>query len=140
IIILWSQAASALCSICLALISANHLAIPRWPILFRANDALRAIATIFERHPGFHFDDLSLPLIYLVLLISASVRTFGWAARSSYFPRLVSRETFANAVTWNSSVFQISCVLGPAIGGFLIVRLGFPFIYAIETCCALTFF
>jgi MFS family permease len=139
-IILWSQGGSALCSVCLALISWNHLAIPRWPILFWANGGLRAIATVFERHPTFHFDDLSLPLIYLVMLISSSVRTFGWAARSAYFPRLVSRETFANAVTWNSSVFQIGCVLGPAIGGFLIVRLGFPFIYAIDACCALTFF
>jgi len=139
-IILWSQAGSAICSVCLALISWNHLAIPHWPILFWANGWLRAIATVFERHPTFHFDDLSLPLIYLVMLISSSVRTFGWAARSSYFPKLVSRETFANAVTWNSSIFQISCVLGPAAAGFMIVRLGFPFIYAIEACCALTFF
>src|SRR2546423_523780 len=108
-IILWSQAASAVCSVCLALISWNHLAIPRWPILFRANDGLQAIAAVFERHSTFHFDDLSLPLIYLVMLISASVRTFGWAARSAYLPTLVSRNTFANAVTWNSSIFQISC-------------------------------
>ena len=140
IIILWSQAASALCSVCLALVSWNHLAIPRWPILLSANGCLRAIATVFERHPTFHFDDLSLPLIFLLMLISSTVRTFGWAARSSFFPTLVSRETFANAVTWNSSMFQVSCVVGPAIGGFLIVRLGFPFIYAIETCCALAFF
>jgi hypothetical protein len=124
----------------LALISWNHLAIPRWPILLRANDGLRAIATLFERHPAFHFDDLSLPLIYFVMLISGSVRTFGWAARSSYFPKLVPRDYFANAVTWNSSIFQISCVLGPAAGGFLIVRLGFPFIYALDACCALAFF
>ena len=139
-IILWSQAGSALCSICLALISWNHLAIPRLAILLRANDWLRSIATVFERHPTFHFDDLSLPLIYLVMLISASIRTFGWAARSSFFPTLVPRETFANAVTWNSSIFQISCVLGPAVGGFLIVRLGFPFIYALDASCALIFF
>jgi MFS family permease len=101
---------------------------------------LRAIATVFERHAAFHFDDLSLPLIYLVMLISASVRTFGWAARSSFLPTLVPRETFANAVTWNSSIFQISCVLGPAVGGFLIVRMGFPFIYALDAACALIFF
>ena len=105
-----------------------------------ANDLLRSIATVFERHAAFHFDDLSLPLIYLVMLISASVRTFGWAARSSFFPTLVPRETFANAVTWNSSIFQISCVLGPAVGGLLIVRMGFPFIYALDATCALFFF
>ena len=90
-IILWTQAVSALCSIALALISWNHLAIPRLTILLRANDLLRSIATIFERHPSFHFDDLSLPLIYLVRLISASVRTLGWAALSSFLPTLVPR-------------------------------------------------
>ena len=139
-IILWTQALSALCSISLALISWKHLDLPRLAILLRANDFLRAIATVFERHPTFHFDDLSLPLLYVVLLLSAAVRTFGWAARSSFFPTLVPRDDFANAVTWNSSIFQVSCVLGPALGGFLIVRLGFPFIYALDAVCALSFF
>ena len=139
-IILWSQAASALCSVGLALISWQHLAIPRLTILLRANDGLSFVAHIFERHPTYHFDDLSLPLLYFVMLVSGSARTFGWAARASYLPTLVPREHFANAVTWNSSMFQIACVLGPATAGFLIVRLGFPFIYAIDSCCALAFF
>lgn len=139
-IILWTQAASAVCSVCLALISWTHLEIPRMTILLHANDLLRSIATIFERHPAFHFDDLSLPLLYLVMLLSASIRTFTWAARSSFLPTLVPMENFANAVTWNSSMFQISCVLGPALGGFLIVKLGFPFIYALDAVCALVFF
>ncbi len=139
-IILWSQAASALCSVGLTFISWQHLAIPRLTILLRANDGLSFIARIFERHATYHFDDLSLPLIYFVMLVSGSARTFGWAARASYFPTLVPRDHFANAVTWNSSMFQIACVLGPATAGFLIVRLGFPFIYAIDSCCALAFF
>ncbi len=67
-IILISQATSALCSICLALISWQHLSIPRFSVLLWANDCLRSIATVFERHAGYHFDDLSLPLIYLLLL------------------------------------------------------------------------
>jgi MFS family permease len=139
-IILWTQASTALCSICLALISWNHLRIPRLAILLQSNNLLRSIAVIFERHPSFHFDDLSLPLLYLVMLITAAVRTFSWAARSSFFPTLVPRESFANAITWNSSIFQVSCVLGPAMGGFLIVRLGFPFIYALDAVSALVFF
>ncbi|HEY3662156.1 MAG TPA: MFS transporter [Chthoniobacterales bacterium] len=139
-IILFSQAVSAFCSICLALVSWQHLALPRYSVLLRGNDFLRAIATVFERHATFHFDDLSLPLIYLLMLISASVRTFGWAARASFFPTLVPRDHFANAVTWNSSMFQISCVVGPAAGGLLIVRMGFPFIYALDAVCALIFF
>ncbi len=139
-IILFSQALSAICSVLLALLSWQHLALPRVSILLRANDGLRFIAHIFERHATYHFDDLSLPLFYLVMLISGSVRTFGWAARASFFPTLVPRDDFANAVTWNSSMFQIASVLGPALAGLLIVRLGFPFIYALDACCAAIFF
>jgi predicted MFS family arabinose efflux permease len=43
-------------------------------------------------------------------------------------------------VTWNSSVFQIGSVAGPALGGLLIVRAGFPFIYALDAFCAFSFF
>ena len=139
-IVLVTQALSAICSVALAYVSWRHLAIPNWPVLQKGNHFLSGIAEIFERHPGFHFDDLSIPLIYLILLVSATGRTFGWAARSSYFPQLVPRDAFANAVTWNSSVFQIGSVVGPAIGGLLIVREGFPFIYVLDAICAMSFF
>ncbi len=138
-IIICSQAISAVCSLALALVSWKHLALPAWAILQSGNHALSSIASVFERHANYHFDDLSLPLIYLILLISATGRTFGWAARSAFFPTLVPRETFANAVTWNSSVFQVGSIVGPALGGLLIVRTGFPFIYALDAFCALSF-
>ena len=139
LVIIWSQAISVVCSLALALVSLNHLSIPRWAILERGNHVLHSIASVFERHSTFHFDDLSLPLIYLLIFFSASARTFGWAARSAYLPTLVPRETFPNAVTWNSSNFQISCVVGPALGGILIVYSGFPFIYVLDAICALAF-
>ena len=139
-IVLVTQALSAICSLALAFVSWQHLSIPNWAALGAGNRFLYSIASIFERHTYFHFDDLSIPLIYLILLISATGRTFGWAARSSYFPQLVPRDAFANAVTWNSSVFQIGSVVGPALGGLLIVRAGFPFIYALDAACALSFF
>ena len=111
-IILWTQALTVLCSIALALISWQHLALPRIAPLVLGNDFLRAIATVFERHPSFHFDDLSLPLLYLVMLLSASVRTVSWAARSSFFPTLVPRENFANAVTWKAVSFKSAASSG----------------------------
>lgn len=139
-IVLWSQAVNAACSLALAWISWNHLNLPAWPILQSGNDLLGSIAGVFEREANYRFDDLSLPLIYFFLFVSAIGRTFGWAARSSYFPTLVPRGTFANAVTWNSSIFQIGSVIGPAVGGLLIVRTGFPFIYMLDAICALAFF
>jgi MFS family permease len=140
-IVIVSQAVSAICSLALAFVSWQHQNIPDWAILRAGNHFLGSIASVFERqHSDFHFDDLSIPLIYFILLVTAIGRTFGWAARSSYFPQLVPRDVFANAVTWNSSVFQIGSVVGPALAGMLIVRAGFPFIYALDSACAFSFF
>src|SRR5437016_1516154 len=140
-IILVSQIFSSLTSAALALVSWQHLAIPPLRILRGGNHALAAIAAVFERHhPAFHFDDASIPLIYFLLFIYGAARTFGWAARSSFFPGLVSRDAFSNAVTWNNSVFQIGSVAGPAISGLLIAHVGFPFVYILDALCAFSFF
>jgi MFS family permease len=136
-----SQLLSAVSSVALALVSWKHLVIPQWPILRQANSVLASIASVFERHhSGFHFDDASVPLIYLLLFLAATVRTFGWTARSAFFPTLVPRDAFANAVTWNNSFFQIGSVVGPAISGLLVARTGFPPVYLIDAVCAFAFF
>src|SRR6266403_2645846 len=125
-IIMVAQFFSAIASAGLAIVSWKHLAIPAWPILQHGNNLLRGIAGIFERHQSsFHFDDFSVPLIYLLLFVSGTARTFAWAARSSFFPTLVPRDAFANAVTWNNSVFQIGSVAGPAISGFIVAHISF---------------
>ena len=128
-------------SLALALVSWKHLSIPQLAPLRDGNHALAAVAAIFERHHQlFHFDDASVPLIYLLLFIGASVRTFSWAARSSFFPTLVPRDAFANAVTWNNSVFQIGSVVGPALSGFLVAFVGFSFVYLLDALCSFSFF
>jgi MFS family permease len=140
-ILLIAQIFSALTSVALALVSWQHLAIPQWPAVRYGNGILSAIAAIFERHhPAFHFDDPSIPLIYALLLIYGTARTFAWAARSSFFPTLVPRDAFANAVTWNNSVFQIGTVVGPGVSGLLIAHIGFPFVYLLDAICAFLFF
>jgi len=140
-IILISQIFSALASIALALVSWRHLSIPQFAVLRGGNHALAAIAAVFERHhPAFHFDDASIPLVYLLLFIGAVARTFSWAARSSFFPTLVSRDAFANAVTWNNSIFQVGSVVGPAMSGLLVAYIGFPFVYLLDALCAFSFF
>ncbi len=140
-IILVTQILSAVSSLALALVSWKHLAIPPIAPLRAGNHILAAIAAIFERHhPIVHFDDASVPLIYLLLFIGASARTFSWAARSSFFPTLVPRDVFANAVTWNSSIFQIGSVVGPALSGLLIAYLGFSFVYLLDALCSFAFF
>ncbi|MEP6603644.1 MAG: MFS transporter [Spartobacteria bacterium] len=140
-IILISQIFSALASVALAFVSWKHLAIPNMSILRAGNHGLTSIARVFERrNNAFHFDDASVPIIFLLLFLYGSARTFGWAARASFFPTLVSRDSFSNAVTWNNSVFQIGSVVGPAISGFLVAHISFSVVYIIDAICASAFF
>ena len=140
-IILVSQIFSSISSALLALVSWQHLNIPQWSILRSCNHGLSTIASVFEQHQQtFHFDDASIPLIYLLLFLGAIARTFSWAARSSFFPTLVPRDAFSNAVTWNNSVFQIGSVVGPAISGFVVAHRGFPIVYVIDAITSFAFF
>src|ERR1041384_3238491 len=128
-LIFCSQVFSSLPSALLALVSGQHLNIPQMSILRACNRGLTEIASVFEQHQqSFHFDDASIPLIYLLLFLGAIARTFSWAARSSFFPTLISRDAFSNAVTWNSSIFQIGSVVGPGLSGLLVAYIGFPFV------------
>jgi MFS family permease len=53
---------------------------------------------------------------------------------------LVPRDAFANAVTWNNTIFQIGSVAGPALSGLLVAYIGFPFVYLLDALCASAFF
>ncbi|MFO1514644.1 MAG: MFS transporter [Verrucomicrobiota bacterium] len=59
-------------------------------------------------------------LIYLCLIITGTARTFLWAASASFLPQLVDRKDLSRAVTWSSSTFQFSSIVGPSAAGALI--------------------
>jgi MFS family permease len=61
-----------------------------------------------------------LELIYLFLVFAGCARAFSAPARQSLLPLVVPTEALSNAVTWNSSGWQIANVAGPALGGSLI--------------------
>ena len=74
----------------------------------------------------------SVHLIYGVLVLLGAVRSFNWPASRAILPQLVPEEHFANAVAWNSSVFQIATIAGPAIGGIIYALFRGPdLVYAI---------
>ncbi len=75
-----------------------------------------------------------IALMYAVLLLDAASMTLGRPARMALVPHLVPREVFQNAVTWNTSMWQISSVVGPAVGGF-IVSVNVPLAYVL---CAIS--
>jgi MFS family permease len=61
---------------------------------------------------------------YLVLSIAAIGRAFSVPAITSLFPTLVPRELLPNAMTWNSTIFQTTAMIGPAVGGLIVAQAG----------------
>jgi MFS family permease len=57
--------------------------------------------------------------IYVVICLIGVARGFAGPSFSSMVVQLVPRELYANAVTWNSTVWQVAAVSGPALGGLL---------------------
>jgi MFS family permease len=71
--------------------------------------------------------------LYLVIFISGIARGFLSPALFAFMPQLLpDRSTLPNAITWSSTTWQASAVLGPAIGGLLITYQGIEFAYGVD--------
>lgn len=66
------------------------------------------------------FTQGSLVLLYTILAVIGAARAFNNPAESALTPQTVPPEHYFNATTWSSSVWQLSAITGPAIGGFII--------------------
>ena len=73
---------------------------------------------------------------YLVLGIAACGRAFTAPTIASYFPTLLPRDLLPNAMTWNSSIFQTTAMVGPAVGGLIVARYGAAASYEVNILCA----
>jgi MFS family permease len=78
----------------------------------------------------------SVGIYYLVLGIAACGRAFFIPAINSLFPTLVPRKLLPHAMTWNSTIFQITAMMGPALGGLIVARWEAGTSYAVNICCA----
>jgi len=83
-----------------------------------------------------------LPL-YITIAATGLARAFFYPAQSAYMAQIVPRNLYANSSTWNSTVWHIAAVSGPAAGGLI---YGFAGIHAAFVCVvffsalSLTFF
>jgi MFS family permease len=62
--------------------------------------------------------------IYLINTVNATIAAFDAPGRQSLFPTLVPRGQMQNAITLNSMLFRTSNLVGPAVAGILIARVG----------------
>ena len=79
-------------------------------------------------------------VFYALLVVIGAARSFWMPARSAILPRIVPAPLFRNAVSWNSSLFELASIGGPALGGLLIglFHRGYP-IYLFNVAAGLTF-
>jgi len=76
--------------------------------------------------------------LYLLLFLDATLLTLQRPASLSIYPTLLTKETFENAMKWHSSIFQLSSMVGPALGA-LILKWCLPAAYAVNAVFALLF-
>src|SRR5208337_1922462 len=72
--------------------------------------------------------------IFPVVALIGIAQAFLGPASQSLVPFLVSKEDFPRAVAWNSSIFQVATIAGPAIGG-LLYAFGPACVYAASAGC-----
>ncbi|MDZ4715534.1 MAG: MFS transporter [Cytophagales bacterium] len=78
--------------------------------------------------------------IYSVIFISGIARGFITPAIFSFMPQLVPRELYQNAITWNSTLWEMASIGGPPIGGLIYGFFGITAAYSLDvilTCVGL---
>lgn len=66
---------------------------------------------------------------YTVLFFVGVAHSFLGPATQALVPHLVPQQHFPNAVAWNSSIWQIAAIAGPAVGGFVYDAFGPQAVY-----------
>lgn len=76
--------------------------------------------------------------IYSSIFISGIARGFSMPSAFAFWSQLIPQKIFANAVTWNTSTWQLGAVTGPAIAGFVFALLGYSMTYVIVAIITLS--
>ncbi len=98
--------------------------------------SILVIASISLFYYSMNVDDFSikgvLP-IYFLIFITGLARGFISPSMFAIMSQLVPKNLFGNSSTWNSTVWQIGAVGGPALGGFIYGFLGVAKAYLLNT-------
>jgi MFS family permease len=79
--------------------------------------------------------------IFVVVGVSGLARSLLQPARTALGAEIVPRETYTNAITLRSSLWQFAAVVGPAAGGIIYGFSGARLAYMVETVlCAIALF
>jgi MFS family permease len=111
-----------------------------WPLTGHAADRFERRSLLIACHgllalcAGLLFAlarlELGVAAIYAVLVLVGVARAFAGPAGQALLPNLVPREHVPSAIGWGSSFFQLSIMIGPALGGLLLDIESAPVVFA----------
>ncbi len=93
-------------------------------ITMASTSAILALCTIFHV--------INMFIIYTVVLVAASVSAFEFPTRQAVIPTLVPREQMSDAMSLSMVMMQLTFVIGPTLGGFIIAWWGVANTYWID--------
>jgi len=85
-------------------------------IVLALTSAVLALCTIYHV--------INIVIIYIVVLLAASVSSFEFPTRQAIIPTLVRREEMSDALSLSMVMMQLTFIIGPTVGGFAIAWIG----------------
>ena len=95
---------------------------PRRRLLLLTQTSFMVLAAILAALT--HSGAVTYDLLLLLSLLLGVANALDMPARQAFFSDLVEREDLLNAIAVNSSVFNGTRILGPALGGFVVATWG----------------
>lgn len=85
-------------------------------------------------------DVMTLPLMWAFALTFGIINALDAPARQAFVSDMVSREDASNAVALNAASFNLARLVGPAVGGILIVIVGSGWVFIINAATFMIMF
>ncbi len=92
--------------------------------------SLASTSTVLALCTIYHV--INMFIIYAVVLVSASISAFEFPTRQAIIPSLVPRERLKDALSLSMAMMQLTFIIGPTLGGFVIGWLGVADTYWID--------
>jgi MFS family permease len=72
-------------------------------------------------------------MVIVAALVTGTINLFDVPSRQAFVIEMVGRHDLMNAIALNSSVFNSSAVIGPAVAGVLIAEVGLPICFLVNS-------
>jgi MFS family permease len=86
---------------------------------------------LFTTNLSFVLLNYSTTPIYIVIALTGFTRAFIYPAQTAFMAQLVPRKLYTNSSTWNSTIWHIAAITGPAVGGLIYGFVGITQAYMV---------